>query len=275
MIVGGAVSYAWAGFLPFPPDPWGYVVYRLEDARLEYAYLDWAAERSVDLRSPAWRAIAASPRLAVDGTVSDFDGSVRRVVCRLGGIQAEARLTRTGHLVDRFQATLDCSRLADGVYDLAIDALEKSHSCSHTRPVIVKRGRTEPLAHAPRNAGAEARPARLTLQVARISPEGNEVRLNGRSLARIPAAKSPSRQWSFDLPLDRLQRLNQITIGPGTQGSPEVARARIEFAGQSFGDIRFPPNMKRGVVKSGENKVALDYYIDLTYCGPRAARQNR
>jgi hypothetical protein len=30
--------------------------------------------------------------------------------------------------------------------------------------------------------------------------------------------------------------------------------------------------MKRGVVKSGANKAALDYYIDLTYHGPRAAR---
>jgi hypothetical protein len=272
MIVGGAVSYAWTGFLPFPPGPRGYVVYRLEDARLEYAYLDWAAERSVDLRLPAWEAIAVSSRLAVDGTVSNFDGSVRRVVCRLGGIQTEARLTHRGHLVDRFEATLDCSRLADGVYDLAIEAFDKLHSYRHTRPVILKRGRTEALANGQRKTGAEAQPARLTLQVARSSPEGNEVRLNGQSLARIPAAKAWSRQWSFDLPLDRLQRLNQITIVPGTRGSPEVSRMRIEFAGQSFSDIRFPPDMKRGMVKSDENKTALDYYIDLTYRGPRAAR---
>jgi hypothetical protein len=269
MLVGGAVSYAWHGFLPFPPDPWGYVVYRLDDAQLEYAYLDWAAERSVDLKSPAWQAIAAGPRLAVDGTVSDFDGSVRRVDCRLGGIHSEARLTRSGHLVDRFEATLDCSRLADGVYDLAIEASDKSHSYCHTRPVILRRGRTEPLASGEPKAGTKAR---LMLQVARSSPEGNEVRLNGQSLALIPSAKAASRQWSFDLPPDRLQRLNQITIVPGKQGGPEVGRLRIEFAGQSFGDIRFAPTMKRGVVKSGANKAALDYYIDLTYHGPRAAR---
>ena len=91
MIMGGAVSHAWHGFVPYPPDPWGYVVYRLEGSQLEYAFLDWAAERSVDLKSPAWRAIAAAPRLSIEGTVSDLDGSVRRVVCRLGSSQADAR----------------------------------------------------------------------------------------------------------------------------------------------------------------------------------------
>jgi len=279
MIVGGAVSYAWHGFLPFPPDPWGYVVYRLEDAQLEYAYLDWAAERSVDLKSPAWPIIAAGPHLAIDGTVSDFDGSVGRVVCRLGGIEAEARLTRTGHLVDRFQATLDVSRLADGVYDLVVEVSDKMHSYSHTRPLILRQGRIEPLAGGPPKTGASearvaqrARPPRLTLQLARSSPEGNEVRFNGQSLARIPAAQAPSQPWLYDLPPDRLQRLNQITILPGTQGSPEVSRVRIEYGGQSLGDIRFPANMKRGTVKLGQSKTTLDYYIDLTYRGPRAAR---
>jgi hypothetical protein len=272
MMVGGAVSYAWHGSQPFPPDPWGYVVYRLADAQLEYAYLDWAAERSVDLKSPAWRTIVTGPRLAVDGTVSDFDGGIRRIVCRLGGLQAEAQLTRTGHLVDHFEATIDCSHLADGVYDLAVEALDQSHTCCHARPLIVKRGQAEPLSNGRAKAAAEASPVRLALQVASSSPEGNEVRLNGQRLTRIPAAKEPSRQWSFDLPRDRLQRLNQITVVPGTQGSPELSRVRIEFAGESYGDIRFAPNMKRGAVKSGDNKGALDYFIDLTYRGPRGAR---
>jgi hypothetical protein len=30
--------------------------------------------------------------------------------------------------------------------------------------------------------------------------------------------------------------------------------------------------MNRGTIKLGESKAALDYYIDLTYRGPRAAR---
>jgi hypothetical protein len=272
MIVGGAVSYAWHGYLPFPPDPWGYVVYRLEDARLEYTYLDWAAERSVDLKSPAWPTVAAGPRLAVEGTVSDFDGSIGRVVCRLGGIQTEARLTRPGHLVDRFEAALDCSSVADGVYDLAVEAFDRSHSYCHTRPLILKRGRAEPLTGRQPKTGGEARPARLTLQIARGAPEGNEVRLNGQFLALIPAGNAPSRKWSCDLPPDRLQRLNQITIVPGKYGRGEVSRVRIELAGQSFGDVRFPPKLPRSVPKAGRNKTALDYYIDLTYRGPRAAR---
>lgn len=265
MIMGGAVSYAWHGLLPYPPDPWGYVVYRLDDSRLEYTYLDWAAERSVDLKSPAWRTIAASPRLNIDGTVSDFDGSVRGVICRLGSSRADARLTRVGHLVDHFEAMLDVSELADGVYDLTIDVTDGSHTCCHTRPLIVTNGRHAPLAE----GGPGTQPARLKVQVAGTLSDDNEVRFNGQPLVRGSVSKRPSQEWSFELPSDRLQRLNQITIVPGERDSPEASRLRIERDGRAFGDIRFSPSMKRKATRSGPTSGAADYYIDLTYPGPR------
>lgn len=269
MVMGGAVSYAWHGLLPYPPDPWGYVVYRLEGTRLEYTYLDWAAERSVDLKSPAWRTIAAAPRLRVEGTLSDFDGSVRRVVCRLGSSQAEATLTRLGHLVDRFEAVLDLSGLADGVYDLTMDATDGSHSCCHTRPLIVANGRGEPLPAGRPQTGPAAQPPRLKFQVAQAASGDAEVRFNGRPLARSATSKGPSQSWSFDLPSDRLQRLNQITFVPGAKGGLEVSRLRIEYGGRSFGDVRFGPTTKRRADRSAKSRAPLDYYIDLTYRGQR------
>ena len=265
MIMGGAVSYAWHGLLPYPPDSWGYVVYRLDGSRLEYAYLDWAAERSVDLKSPAWRTIAAPPSLNVDGTVSDFDGNVRGVICRLGSSQSDARLTRVGHLVDHFEATLDVSKLADGVYDLTIDVTDGSGTCCHTRPLIVRSGQHEPLAE----GGAGAQPARLKFHVAGTLSDDSEVRFNGQPLARGPASTGASREWSFDLPSDRLQRLNRITIVPGERDSPEVSRLRIERDGRAFCDVRFSPLTKRKATKSATTSGVIDYYIDLAYPGPR------
>ena len=184
MIVGGAVFLLPGTGLALPARPLG--LRRLSPGRpqLEHAYLDWAAERSVDLKSPAWRTIVATPRLNVEGTVSDFGGSVRRVICRLGRSQAEGRLTRVGRLTDRFEATLDVSGLADGVYDLTIDATHGLHSCCHTRPLIVKNGRSEPLAAGRPRTEPAAQPVRLKFQVGATRRTTDEVRLNGRPLAR-------------------------------------------------------------------------------------------
>ena len=52
MVMGGAVSHTWHGFLPGSPDPFGYVVYRLEGARIERVYLNWDTPRSFDLTAP-------------------------------------------------------------------------------------------------------------------------------------------------------------------------------------------------------------------------------
>ena len=166
---------------------------------------------------------------------------------------------------------MDISCLADGVYDLTIDATDGSHSCRHTRPLIVKNGRSEPLAAGRAPSGSAAQPARLKFQVSPNAPDDTEVRLNGCPLARGAASKGPSRQWSFDVPSDRLQRLNRITIVPGPKGSPEVSRLRIERDGRSFGDVRFSPAMKRGTAKSRAMNGVIEYYIDLTYRGPRGA----
>lgn len=261
MIVAGAVSYAWHGIMPFPPDPWGDVIYRLEKDQLEYAYLDWSAERSVNLKSPAWGSLVTTPQMTIDGTVSDLDGRIRRVVCRLGELKSEARLARSGHLVTCFETTLDASRLADGVYDLAIETSDGTRTATHTRPVIVKHGQPQ---------RAAAKPARLKLLAVCEAPEGCEVRLAGQPLGRIGVTKTKgAQQWSIDLPGDRLERLNQITVIPPAQGRLEISRAHIEYDGRSFYDVRFSPTLRRGIVKTN-NRAAMDYYIDLEYQGPRA-----
>lgn len=266
MIMGGAVSYAWHGFLPYPPDPWSYVVYRLEGSKLEYAFLDWDAQCSVDLRTPAWGTIVAKPHLDVQGTISDFDGSVRRVTCRLGSSQTAARVTRSAHLVSRFEAVLDISSLADGVYDLAIEIGDQGQSYCHARPLIVKGGRSQALAAGPAPTVA---PVRLRFQGARGPSEAPDVRLNGQPLDRSSASKGRANEWTFDLPPDGLQRLNQITISPDANGTPDVSRLRIEYAGRGLRDVRFSPTAKRGTSKAGATRASLDYYIDLTYPGPR------
>jgi len=88
-------------------------------------------------------------------------------------------------------------------------------------------------------------------------------------LTEVPPCEGPSQPWSFDLPSDRLQRLNQITIVPGAKGSLEVSRLRIEYGGRSFGDVRFGPTTKRRADRPAKGRAPLDYYIDLTYPGQR------
>jgi hypothetical protein len=187
------------------------------------------------------------------------------VVCRLGGIEADAQLNRVGHLVDHFEATLDVTGLADGVYDLMIAINDGSQTCCHTRPLIVRSGHHKPLA----KGGTGAQPARLKFRVAGALSDESEVRFNGQPLARGSAPVEPPQQWSFDLPSDRLRRLNHITILPGARDNLEVSRLQIDRGGRSYGDVRFSPAMKRNSAKPGASNGAIDYYIDLTYDGLR------
>jgi len=186
---------------------------------------------------------------------------VRRLTCRLAGQSAEAKLARSGHLTQQFAAELDCSALADGVYDLVLVADDGRRPVEHSRPVIVRSGKP--------TAFKASGPAKLRLRLAEAAGASGEVLLNGKPAVQIPAAKSASRELSLPLPADRLTRLAAIEIRIQGSQSAQVSQVSIEVAGQRHRDVRFPPN--RRVLHGRKSEPIKDpaYYIDLTYGGPR------
>lgn len=253
-VMGGAVSHTWHGFTPYPPDPWGYVVYRLESDRAEWAFLDYAADRSFDLTAPAWGKTAAG-RQKIAGTVSDFDGRIRSLTCRLGGQEATAVVSRSGHLTTAFQAEVDCSKLADGVYDLTLLADDGTQRYTHRRPLIVTTGRATPATGA----------AQLRLKLSGGQGEC-AVLLNGKPLGILPLAqKEPNR--SLPIPAEKLARLCEVTLRLPNASAAQVSHVAIELNGRKHYDVRFPPTRPWPSKKGAPTKPV--YYIDVTYTGPR------
>ncbi|MCX6911152.1 MAG: metallophosphoesterase, partial [Verrucomicrobia bacterium] len=139
-ILGGAISYAWHGIMPYPPPPRAYVLFRLEGGREEHVYLDWAEERSVDIATPAFTDLVRG-RQKISGIVADFNAEVSAVECAIGGQTTAAKISRRGSLATAFDAALDTSKLADGAYALVVTARAGDKRWIERQPVIVVNGR--------------------------------------------------------------------------------------------------------------------------------------
>jgi 3',5'-cyclic AMP phosphodiesterase CpdA len=262
-VMGGAVSYAWHGYVPYPPDPRAYVLYRIENGKVEYVYQDWAVERSFAVTSPT-AAGTASHQGTIAGTITDFDGSIRSVTCKLADRQAKADVKRAGHFVAHFEAPWDYSTLDDGVYDLMLEATDGTREFRHTRPVIVHNGKPQPF---PTQGQAILRfrtPGQQDFQ--------GEVLLNGQKVSRIEEAGQSPQDTSFAVPTAQLVRLNTITLRASGSKVFWVHNLRIEIGDRKYRDVRFAPGFPCAVAgKSPKTPREVDYYIDLTYRGPRGS----
>jgi 3',5'-cyclic AMP phosphodiesterase CpdA len=262
-VMGGAVSYAWHGFVPYPPDPRGYVLYRIDKEKVEYAYQDWATERSFALSSPAWEKLV-SQRGMIAGTVTDFDGSLRGVTCKLADRRWQARLGREGHFADHFEANGDYSGLADGVYDLTLEATDGTRRFTHVRPLIVRNGSPQPFQISGQAILRFRVPAKQTFM--------GSVWLNGQMLGPASKSQQAQQEFSYTLPAAQLLRLNTITLRSGNGGALHVQGLRIEMGKNRYRDVRFPPTLPRTPAATpSKTPQQLDYYIDLAYRGPRGS----
>lgn len=266
-VMGGAVSYPWHGLLPFPPQPRGYVLYRLGAGRLEHLFLDWATERSFDITRPLFTEVLTG-RQAVRGLVSDLQGTITTVACAVAGRAVPATVRRHGTLAQAFSAEVDLSPLADGVYDLVVTARAGAgQEWRHSQPLLVVNGRQSRF--------TAAGPATLQFRVAGVTGAGNTVLLNGETLAAIPAGTRPTEEVTVPVPADRLRRLNTILFRAapreGGYDPLSVQAVWLHLGDRRYRDVRFAPLQRRAARPprdGGAPEVAA--YIDLTYHDARA-----
>jgi len=143
-VMGGAVSYAWHGYQPFPPQPWGYVIWRLADGQAEWAFADWAEERSIDVAQPSYATPLTVPS-PIAATVNDPQGDITAASASLAGRTMPLTVGRTAHLSSQLSGQLEPTGLDDGVYDLVIDAKAGERGFRHTLPLVVVTGRQTPF----------------------------------------------------------------------------------------------------------------------------------
>ena len=264
-VMGGAVSYAWHGYLPFPPQPWGYVVWRLDQGRAEWAFVDWAEERSIDTLQP-WYANPVTGPVPIQGSVTDPNGDITSAAASLAGRTIPLTISREGALATLYAGHLDPAGLSDGVYDLILTAKAGDAGFSHTTPLVVVTGQRSDF-----QPGGDAT---LTLVVTGLANTDNRILLNDEPLADIPADQ-PRWAASIPVPAARLRRLNQITLRAANRDGDHdklfLAAVALESGGRKFGDVRVPTTRPDPVVKDADGGFSRRAYVDLEYTGPRAA----
>lgn len=268
-IMGGAVSYAWLGLVPFPPQPYGYSLMRFgEDGMEDQCFLDWAEERSFDITSPpqcgTYGAFPTgypgyvSGEVKVEGGVSDLDGSVTGVSVAVDDIKAEAAITESTALKKRFEATLDLSALADGTRDFVFTAQCGDEECVERQPVVVLNGKPTPLED----------PAPATLRFHASGDAGIEVIVNDTPVAELAPDELAAGQVEVAVPGEVLNRLNAVEFrAPGDEGTPTVNRVWLISEGRESRDARFSPLITQHLRAVDDGSRRFVTYIDLQYNG--------
>ncbi|MCC7491704.1 MAG: metallophosphoesterase [Fimbriimonadaceae bacterium] len=255
-VVGGATSYAWHGYLPFPPQPFGYVVYRLADTQVEWAYGDWAEPHAIDLQRPGFEATWQATT-QVQGQVLDLGGRIRTVTAELAGTRSELTVQRTGALTTSFSGQVASGGAPQGIYDLTLTASDGTASWTETLPVVLTEGPTEPA-----TPGAVEYHGLLRGNLA----ADDQLDLHGASLAvgSLPTSASGTRlEFRGEAPLGRLRKV-VLRVGAGRQAS--LSELCLLVDGRRVVDPRFPFRLPR-TTSGPRNEVV--YYLDPTYRGPR------
>jgi len=262
-IMGGAVSYAWHGLLPFPPNPYGYVVYHLDGPELEWVFLDWAEERSFDVSQPSPAAVATGLQ-PLKGLVSDLTDEIRSVAVSVDEAKVEAPTTRRGVLAQAFDTQIDLSSLTDGFHEMRLVARAEAGQWEEVRPLLVVNGK--PAAF--EAAGA----AKLRSRVGGVAGPGNAVLVNGRELLTIAADAPAGQEISADVPAELLRRLNAVTfrLAQRDQGydKVQVSGVALDYGGGSYRDLRYAPSVRLAPRVEGDGQAPeRTFYVDLVYQG--------
>jgi hypothetical protein len=262
-LTGGAISYAWHGFRPHPTTPRGYVLYRVEGLQMERVFLDWAERDSIDIHLPEFKSILFGQQ-GIRGLVPDFDNTLQAVEVQLGPKTVAAQIAPVGRLSKGFAAELDAGDLSDGVYDLRVKAVFREREQIERQPVVV---------YSAKPARVETQETvRLHFSIAGEVPNDGRVVCNGKLLGPLPAGRHNGKEFTFDLPADRVRRLNEIrVIAEDRAEFPSIAvkGVSLTIGKKRYRDIRYSPLEPRLLYpERTAGTVALTAYVDIQYTEP-------
>ncbi|MBI3880038.1 MAG: metallophosphoesterase [Verrucomicrobia bacterium] len=267
-VLGGAVSYAWHGLRPYPPTPRGCVLYRADSNRVDRAYLDWAEELSIDVRVPEFTGIVFGSSQAVVGSIADLRDEVKSVELSIGGKSWPAQLIPAGPLNKAFSGVVPITNLVTGVHELVIKAVSGKKSWTESMPVVVYSGSDAPF----RATG----PAKLRFMLDGEVPPGSRLLFNSRSPGALAPGHYENRTFTFDIPANRLRRLNELNLNFSTPDEGPLTYIKgvtLEYGGREFRDVRFSPLARRPLLPMRfHGPTTISSFVDLEY-DDRAMRE--
>ncbi len=270
-IMGGAVSYAWLGLIPFPPQPYGYSLMQFDGGDLaDQVFLDWAEERSFDIVYPPQPGTYGTfsggfpgyvgGEIEVEGVISDLDDTVEEITVAVEDVRATASITERTPLKKHFAAVLDLSGLADGTRDFVYTAQCGDEEVVERQPVVVLNEKPAPF--------EAAGPATLRFRTAAGPGEGLLVLVNDVQVADLAPEEIAKRQFEIEVPAEALRRLNVVTFrATGASDGLSVTRISLTCEGEEYRDVRISPAVLRVLRASGDEPAQVIAYIDLQYDG--------
>jgi hypothetical protein len=164
------------------------------------------------------------------------------------------KLASRDELWATWKGTVDTSLAYDGDRVVHVESRLGDDVSTCDIHYLVLNGRAQPYQ-------ADA-PAKLIFEVRGISAEA-EILLNDKPLGTV-AAKTPSKTvLSFDIPSDRLAKVNRVTVR--TDGSARLTSIKLEYKKHSVYDLRYvtfePHDFNKATSASSRPEEALYFCL--------------
>ena len=165
------------------------------------------------------------------------------------------KLASREELWSTWKGTVDTSLAYDGDRVVHVSSRLGDDVSTCDIHYLVLNGRAEPYR-------ADA-PAKLTFQVRGVYATAKEILFNGKPLGTV-AAKTPDKTvLSFDIPSDRLAKVNRVTVRTG--GPFRLANVKLEYKKHAFYDLRYaafePHDFSKATSASSRPEDALYFCL--------------
>jgi hypothetical protein len=222
-------KWVWSG----PNDdgaPQGFRLVQIKNGRMKTAYSNREGRYPLYIVLPAAplkSRTAQSGKIEIEVVVVDF-GKPVEATARYADRPVPLELVSREELWSTWKGTVDTSLAYDGDRVVHVSSRLGDDVSTCDIRYLVLNGRPEPYR-------ADA-PATLTFEVRGIRAEA-EILLNDKPLGTVAANTPAKTVLSFDIPSDRLAKVNRVTVRAG--GPFSLAAVKLEYKKRFFYDLRY------------------------------------
>lgn len=256
----GALSGSWWSGPNPDGTPQGFRLVQIKGGRLVTAYGNREGAFPIYVSAPSGAA-TRSGTMEIEVVLFDF-GKAVQPAARFAGHVVRLEMASREDLWSIWKGRVDTTQATDGIWPVKVSGqLGNEMSWAETRYLVIN-GRPEPF--------QTNTPATLKLQVRGINAP-DEILLNGKPLAAIPADTPKETTLSFDIPAERLIKLNRITIRAAIERGKDkddfsVGPVWLEYGKKRLYDLRYV-SFHRHTIGDG-NPAKYSPEKDLLFCLP-------
>lgn len=256
----GALSGSWWSGPNPDGTPQGFRLIQIKAGQLKTAYAHREGLYPLCVTSPLASAVQ-SGKVDVEVTVLDFGRPVE-FSAQFAGQRVPVQKASREELWSTWKGTVDTTQALDGDRVLRVASQLGNETSACEMRYLVVNGRQE-------RYKADA-PATLKLQVRGINAN-DEVLLDGQPLGTIPADTPKETTLSFEIPGDRLAKVNRVTVRAGIERGTDkddfsVGPIWLEYKKKKVYDLRYPVFERHPVGDAAPKRYKPEK--DLYFCLP-------